>query len=120
MIAVKIADLLEEFCRHAGHYECITASACEDKELRVLLSRTYALDVSVMNPLLMSYFEGYVGVVLSHDNFAPMLQITGNLSRRSACDVASNSLNKPFSSAIAQLNTVGTTAISAGPTSQSS
>ena len=47
----QMADLLKEIRRYAGHYACITAGACEDKELRVLLARIHALDVSVVNPL---------------------------------------------------------------------
>ena len=93
--------------RYGGHYACITAGACEDKVLRVLLARIHALDVSVVNPLLMSFFEDYVGDALSHDDFASMLRTTESyLFRRSVCDVATNSLNKFFSSVIARLNAV--------------
>ena len=103
----QMAELLKEIRRYAGHYACITAGACEDKELRVLLTRIQKLDVSVVNPLLMSFFEDYVGDALSHDDFASMLRTTESyLFRRSVCDVATNSLNKFFSSVIARLNAV--------------
>ncbi len=103
----QMAELLKEIRRYAGHYACITAGACEDKELRVLLARIHALDVSVVNPLLMSFFEDYVSGSLSHDDFASMLRTTESyLFRRSVCDVATNSLNKFFSSVIARLNAV--------------
>lgn len=103
----QMADLLKEIRRYAGHYACITDGACEDKELRVLLARIRRLDVSVVNPLLMSFFEDYVGDALSHDDFASMLRTTESyLFRRSVCDVATNSLNKFFSSVIARLNAV--------------
>ena len=103
----QMVELLKEIRRYAGHYACITAGACEDKELRVLLARIRALDVSVVNPLLMSFFEDYVGDALSHDDFASMLSTTESyLFRRSVCDVATNSLNKFFSSVIARLNAV--------------
>lgn len=77
------------------------------KELRVLLARIQSLWVSVVNPWLMSFFEDYVGDSLSHDDFVAMLRATeGYLFRRSVCDVATNSLNKFFSSVIARLNAV--------------
>lgn len=83
------------------------AGACEGKELRVLLARIHALDISVVNPLLMSFFEDYVSGSLSHDDLASMLRTTESyLFRRSVCDVATNSLNKFFSSVIARLNAV--------------
>ena len=55
----------------------------------------------------MSIFEDYVGDVLTHDDTASMLGTTESyLFRRSVCDVATNSLNKFFSSVIARLNVV--------------
>ena len=60
-----------------------------------------------MNPLLTSFFEDYVDNALTHDDFASMLRTTeSHLFRRSVCDVATNSLNKFFSSVIARLNAV--------------
>lgn len=86
---------------------CITAGACEDKKLRALLARIRALDVTVVNPLLMSLFEDYRDGALSHDDFASILRTAESyLFRRAACDVATNSLNKFFSSVIARLNAV--------------
>lgn len=103
----QMADLLKEIRRYAGHYARITDGACEDKELRVLLARIRALDVSVVNPLLMFFFEGYVNESLSHDDFVSVLRTTESyLFRRAVCDVATNSLNKFFSSVIARLRTV--------------
>lgn len=76
-------------------------------ELRVLLARSRTLHVSVVNLLSMSIFEDHAGDGLSHDGFVLMLKATeGYLSRRSVCDVATNSLNKFFSSVIARLNAV--------------
>ena len=81
------------------------AGACAGKELRVLLARIHALDIFVVNPLLMSFFEDYVDDALTHDDFASMLRTTESyLFRRSVWDVATNSLNKFFSSVIARLN----------------
>ena len=103
----QMANLLKEIRRYAEHYACITAGACEDKELRVLLARIKALDVTVVNPLLMSLFEDYRDGVLPHEDFSSILRTTESyLFRRAACDVATNSLNKFFSSVIARLATV--------------
>ena len=103
----QMANLLKEIRRYAEHYACITAGACEDKELRVLLARIKALDVTVVNPLLMSLFGDYRDGALSHDDFSSILRTTESyLFRRAACDVATNSLNKFFSSVIARLATV--------------
>lgn len=85
----------------------ITAGACEDKELYVLLARIRALDVTVVNLLLMSLFEEYRDDTLSHEDFSSILRtVESYLFRRAACDVATNSLNKFFSSVIARLATV--------------
>lgn len=103
----QMTDLLKEICRYAGHYACITADACEDKKLRALLVRIHALGISVVSPLLMSFFEDYVGDSLSHNDFASMLRTTEScLFRRSIRDVATNNLSKFFSSVIARLNAV--------------
>ena len=103
----QMANLLKEIRRYAEHYACIASGACEDEELRVLLARIRALDVTVVNPLLMSLFEDYRDGALSHEDFSSILRTTESyLFRRAACDVATNSLNKFFSSVIARLATV--------------
>ena len=103
----QMADLLKEIRRYAGHYACITAGDCEDKKLRVLLARIRALDVSVVNPLLMFLFGDYASDSLSLDDFASVLRTTESyLFRRAVCDVATNSLNKFFSSVIARLRVI--------------
>lgn len=103
----RMANLLKEIRRYAEHYACITADACEDKELRVLLAHIRTLEVTVVNPLLMSLFEDYRDGVLSHDDFSSILRTAESyLFRRAVCDVATSSLNKFFSSAIARLVTV--------------
>ena len=103
----QMAILLKDIRRYAGHYSCITAGTCEDKALRTLFARIKLLDVSVVNPLLMSLFEAYHDKALSRDDFISILRTTESyLFRRAVCDVATNSLNKFFSSVIARLATV--------------
>ncbi|WP_455138810.1 DUF4268 domain-containing protein [Thermophilibacter sp.] len=104
-----MAKLLKDLRRFAGYYACITAGACEDAEIRVVLGRIAALDVSVVNPLLMSFCEDYAAGEgpFTRDDLLSMLRTTESyLFRRSVCDVATNSLNKFFSSVIARLNAV--------------
>lgn len=85
----------------------ITAGACKDKELHVLLARVRALDVTVVNPLLMSLFEDYRDGALSHDDLISIRRTAESyLFRRAVCDVATNSLNKFFPSVIARLASV--------------
>lgn len=101
--------LLKDLRRFAGYYACITAGACEDAETRVVLGRIAALDVSAVNPLLMSFFEDYADGEgpFTRDDLLAMLRTTESyLFRRSVCDVATNSLNKFLSSVIARLNAV--------------
>ena len=55
----------------------------------------------------MSFFKDYVGDALSHDDLASIPRTTESyFFRRSVCDVATNSLNKFFSSVIARLNVI--------------
>lgn len=90
-----------------GRLLLVTAGACKGKELHVLLVRIRALEVTVVNPLLMSLFEAYHDGALLYDDLASILRIAESyLFRRAACDVATNSLNKFFSSMIARLATV--------------
>lgn len=56
----QMTDFLKEIRRYTGHYACITDGACEDKEPHVLLAHICALNISVVSPLLMFFFEGYV------------------------------------------------------------
>lgn len=105
----RMTDLLKEIRRYAGHYARITSGACEDKEVRAVLARIAALDVSVVNPLLMSVFEDYADGrgAFSRGDLICMLRVTESyLFRRAVCDVPTNSLGKFFSSMIARLNAV--------------
>lgn len=105
----RMADLLKEIRRYAEHYARVTSGTSEDKEIRASLTRIASLDVTVVNPLLMSIFEDYAAGegAFSRDDLIRMLRVTESyLFRRSACDVPTNSLDKFFSSTIARLNAV--------------
>ena len=103
----QMASLLKDIRRFAGYYSQITAGTCEDKELRLLFDRIASLDVSVVNPLLMELSDDFDAEVFSHEDFVSMLHtVESYLFRRSVCDLATNSLNKFFSSVIARLKGV--------------
>lgn len=102
-------SLLKDLRRFASYYACITSGVSDDKDVRTVLGRIVALDVSVVNPLLMSFFEDYADGegAFTRDDLLSMLRTTESyLFRRSVCDVATNSLNKFFSSVIARLNDI--------------
>lgn len=103
----QMANLLKVIRRYADYYACITAGAEGDKDLHALLARINALDVTVVNPLLMFFYECYRAEAISHDDFASILKTAESyLFRRAVCDVATNSLNKYFSSVIARLGAI--------------
>lgn len=101
----QMAVLLKEIRRYAGCYAQITMGAANDKDLRMRLARIKALDVTVVNPLLMSFLDDCDEGSFGRDDLLEMLDVTESyLLRRSVCDIATNSLNKFFSSVIARLN----------------
>lgn len=88
---------------------CITSGGYKDAAVKANLECIAALDVSVVNPLLMSFFEDYANGKgsFTREDLPSMLRTAESyLFRRTVCDVATNSLNKFFSSVIARLNAV--------------
>lgn len=103
----QMASLLKDIRRFAGYYANITAGACDDLELKAILDRIAQLEVSVVNPLIMAFFEDYGNGAFAHEDFVSMLRATESyLFRRAVCDVPTNSLNKFFPSIIARLKVV--------------
>lgn len=103
----QMASLLKDIRRFAGYYANITAGACDDLELKAILDRIAQLEVSVVNPLIMAFFDDYGNEAFTHEDFASMLRTTESyLFRRAVCDVPTNSLNKFFPSIIARLKVV--------------
>ena len=101
--------LLKDLRRFAGYYACVTAGACDDKEMHSVLARIAALDVSVVNPLLMSFFDDYddgKGSITREDLLSMLRTTESYLFRRATCDIPTNSLNKFFSSVIARLDAI--------------
>lgn len=103
----QMPNLLKEIKRFAEYYACITAGASTDKDVRIRLARIAALDISVVNPLLMSIFDDYDEGSFSHDDLIEMLDIIESyLVRRAVCDVPTNSLRSFFSTLISHLNDI--------------
>lgn len=103
----RIVDLLREMERFADYYSRITRGTEKDPELNRVLADLRKLDMSVVNPLLLSLYDDYYQDAFDMAAFLNMLKLTESyVFRRSICDVATNSLNKFLPSVIAKLNKV--------------
>lgn len=103
----RIVELLREMERFAEYYSRITRGTEADSELNRVLAELRKLDVSVVNPLLLSLYDDYYQDAFGKDAFLQMLKLTESyVFRRSVCDVPTNSLNKFLPSVIAKLNKV--------------
>lgn len=93
--------------RFASYYACITRGTETSPERAQILSNLRRLDVTVINPLLLSLYDDYDQGAFDNEGFLHMLNlIESYVFRRSICDVATNSLNKFLPSVIAKLNKV--------------
>jgi hypothetical protein len=103
-VEVPVEELLKELKRFATYYAQIGGKASGDAEVDRLLSRIHRLDISVVDPLLMSVLDDHDNGALSRDDLLAILStLESYLFRRSVCDCATNSLQKFFSSLIARL-----------------
>lgn len=72
-----------------------------------MLSNLRKLNVTVVNPLLLSFYDDFNQGAFGEEDFLRMLKLTESyVLRRSICDVGTNSLNKFLPSVIAKLNKV--------------
>lgn len=103
----RIVELLREMERFAGYYARITRGTETSPERARVLANLRRLDVTVVNPLLLSLYDDYDQGAFNDEGFLHMLNlIESYVFRRSICDVATNSLNKFLPSIIAKLNKV--------------
>lgn len=103
----RIVDLLKEMERFADYYARITLGTETDQEIWRVLAELRKLDVTVVNPLLLSLYDDYYQGIFDRKGFLRILGlIESYVFRRSVCDVATNSLNKFLPSVIAKLNKV--------------
>lgn len=103
----RIVELLREMERFASYYARITRGTETSPERARVLANLRRLDVTVINPLLLSLYDDYDQGAFDDEGFLHMLNlIESYVFRRSICDVATNSLNKFLPSVIAKLNKV--------------
>ena len=113
VVKVEIEIMLWKLCWGYSLYHTVATAGttCASRLVPVrtkscaFCSLAFRSLTSLVNPLLMSFFEDLISGSLPYNDFASMLRTTESyLFRRSVCDVATNSLNKFFSSVIARLN----------------
>ena len=99
----RIVELLREMERFASYYARITRGTETSPERARVLANLRRLDVTVVNPLLLSLYDDYDQGAFDDEGFLHMLNlIESYVFRRSICDVATNSLNKFLPSVIAK------------------
>ena len=102
---VPVENLLKELRRFAGYYSDISNGTSKDPKISLLLKRIRRLDISVVDPLLMSMLDDRDKNAFDNEALASMLAtIEAYLFRRTVCDCPTNSLQKFFSSLIGRLN----------------
>ena len=95
---------LKRFCRY---YAAVTRGDLDDEELAHQFARIAQLEAPVVNPLLISLYDGYEHHEFSHEDFLRMLEaIESFLFRRSVCDCATSVLAPYLSSLIARVDAV--------------
>lgn len=103
----RIEELLREMKRFAKYYACISKGTDSSPERAQVLANLRRLDVTVVNPLLLSLYDDWDHHAFDDGEFLHMLNLVESyVFRRSICDVATNSLNKFLPSVIAKLNKI--------------
>lgn len=104
---LPITSLLKEMQRFARYYAAIVSGKEADDELRKRLRNIERLNVSIVDPMLLSLYDDFEQGAFEHADFLGMLDmIESYLFRRAACDLPSHGLNRYFPSLIARLNRV--------------
>ena len=105
----QIAGFLDQMSRFAGYYSRITSSSGDDPEIDRLFGRIHALNMSVVNPLLMTLLDDYQegDDLFSRSDFVSMLKLLESyLFRRIVCRMSNNGLNSFSLSVIARLRQI--------------
>ncbi len=98
---IGIEDLLKDLQKYCGYFCQIVfkKEADKDKDLNEALGFLVDLEMDVVYPLLLELYSDYSDGVLSKDDFIPIIAlIESYICRRAVCGLATNSLNKVFSS----------------------
>lgn len=105
----RMVELLGQMRRFAGYYSRINGRVETDPEIGRILGRIHALDMSVVNPLLMSLLDDYRdgdGSFSRKDLISMLGTVESYLLRRIVCQVPSNGLNKFLLSVMARLDRI--------------
>ena len=103
----RMKELLEEMECFARYYAAITSGAETQPQLKAGFDNLSRLGWSVLNPLLMSFYQDYEADAFGLDDFVSMVRtVESYIFRRAVCDAPTNSLNKFLPSVIARLNKV--------------
>ena len=103
----NMRELLSELEQFARYYSAITAGTEKDAALKEKFDSLARLDITVLNPLLMSFYQDYDDDAFGMADFLDMLELVESyVFRRAICDAPTNSLNKFLPSVIAKLNKV--------------
>lgn len=103
----RMKELLVELEKFARYHAAITYGAESNPRLKEAFDRLARLDLTVVNPFLMSLYQDYEDQAFGLDDFASMLStLESYVFRRAVCDVNSNALAHFLASVIARLNKV--------------
>lgn len=102
--ANDIESLLAGMLGYAKTWARIALGAEQDPERRAVLARIKLLDITVVNPLLMSFYDACDEGRIDEEGLLELFFVTESfLVRRAVCGWATSSLTKYFPSLIARL-----------------
>ena len=103
----RIVELLRQMEDFAHHYACITKGGEKDPDLKRALDGIAKLNATVVNPLLLLFYDDYAAGAFGMEDFVAMAELLESyILRRAVVDAPTNSLNKFFASLIAKMNRV--------------
>lgn len=103
----RMKVLLEELEVFARYYSDITRGTAKEPRLKAAFDSLARLDITAVNPFLMSLCQDFEAQAFSLDDFESMLRtLESYMFRRAVCDVPSNALTNFLASVIARLNKV--------------
>lgn len=102
--ATEIEALLSEMLGYSKVWSRIALGTDGDPKRRALLARIALLDITVVNPLLMVFYDAWEESLIDDDGLYDLFRTTESyLVRRAVCGWATSSLTKYFPSLIAKL-----------------
>lgn len=103
----RMKNLSLKLKRFARYYAAVTRGDVNDDELGRAFARIAQLDAIVVNPLLISLYDGFEHQEFTREEFLAILEVMESyLFRRAACDCPPSVLAPFFSSLIARIDAV--------------